>query len=66
MMELAERMAQPCVLADLAAKVTYNDRLTDEEKEMSAVLDESIRKIGETGHDPNHELAALVKKTFTP
>ena len=33
MMELAERMAQPCVLADLAAKVTYNDRLTDEEKE---------------------------------
>lgn len=66
MMELAERMAQPCVLADLAAKVTYNDRLTDEEQEMSAVLDESIRKIGETGHDPNHELAALVKKTFTP
>lgn len=49
---------------ELAAK-TIDPKLTmnDTEKEVAEHLDEWARKIGETGHDPNHEIAAFVTRT---
>lgn len=64
--EISEKMAQPGVLTEWASAVVYKNTLTDDQKEISEIIDEGVRKIGETGHDPNHEIAALVKKAFTP
>lgn len=38
--------------------------MTDNEKEVAAHLDAWARKIGETGHDPNHEIAAFITRTI--
>ena len=66
MIEISEKMVQPGVLIEWASAVTYKNTLTDEQKEISEVIDEGVRKIGETGHDPNHEIASLIKKAFSP
>lgn len=66
MIEISEKMAQPNVLTEWANAVVYKNTLTDDQKEISEVIDEGVRKIGETGHDPNHEIAELIKKAFTP
>ena len=66
MIEISEKMLQPNVLTEWASAVAYNNPLTDEQKEISEVIDEGVRKIGETGHDPNHEIASLIKKAFSP
>lgn len=65
MIEISEKMLQPNVLTEWASKVVYKEALNDDEKEISEVIDEGVRKIGETGKDPNGEIAALVKKAFT-
>lgn len=64
-MEIAEKMVQPCVLTEWASNVVYGNPLTDDEKEISEIIDERMRKIGETGHDRDHEIAALIKRAFT-
>lgn len=64
--EISEKMLQPGVLTDWASAVVYKNNLSDEQKEISEVIDEGVRKIGEAGHDPNHEIASLIKKAFTP
>lgn len=64
--EISEKMLQPGVLTEWASAVVYKNDLSDEQKEISEVIDEGVRKIGETGHDPNHEIASLIKKAFTP
>lgn len=48
---------------ELAAKTVRNIALNDTEKETASYLDEWARKIGETGHDANHEIAAFVTRT---
>lgn len=61
--EIAE-MVKNTSLYELAAK-TINPKisLNDSEKEIAANLDEWARKVGETGHDPNHEIAAFITRT---
>lgn len=63
-MEIAEKMKQPRVLVEWANNVVYRNPLTDDQKEISEIIDERIRKIGETGHDRDHEIAALVRRAF--
>lgn len=63
--EISEMMSKPGVLTEWASAVVYKNPLTDDQKEISEVIDEAVRKIGETGHDPNHEIASLIQKTFT-
>ena len=48
---------------ELAAKTVRNIALNDTEKETASYLDEWARKIGETGHDANHEIASFVTRT---
>lgn len=66
MIEFAEKMLRPGVMTEWASNVVHKNPLTDDEKEISEVVDGIFRKIGETGKDPNGEIASLVKKSFTP
>lgn len=50
----------------VASKVRYNKALNSEEKEISQVVNEWARQIGESGSDPEHELASFVTKTIEP
>jgi len=62
--EMAE-LTQNVSLYEIAAKT--NDpkmNLNDNEKEVAEQLDEWARKIGETGHDRDHEIAAFVTRTI--
>lgn len=62
--EMAE-LTQNVSLYEIAAK-TNDPKLTlnDSEKEVAEQLDEWARKIGETGHDRDHEIAAFVTRTI--
>ena len=48
---------------ELAAKTVRNIALNDTEKEVASYLDEWARKVGETGHDGDREIAAFVTRT---
>lgn len=61
--EIAELMSTPGVLFEVAEKVDYKVPLEPEEKEMAEISDAWAKGIGETGNDPDHEIAAFVKKT---
>lgn len=47
---------------EIANKTEYGIELNNDEKEVAAQLDEWARKIGKTGHDANHEIAAFVTR----
>ena len=47
---------------EIANKTEYGIELNNDEKEVAAQLDEWSRKIGKTGHDANHEIAAFVTR----
>lgn len=48
-----------------ASAVQYNkNNLTAEDKEISAIVDVWAKEIGKTGHDRDHELAALVTRAL--
>lgn len=48
-----------------ASAVQYNkNNLTQEDKEISAIVDAWAKEIGRTGHDQNHELSALVTRSL--
>lgn len=49
---------------EIAAKTVRNITLNDNEKAVAEQLDEWARKIGETGHDRDHEIAAFVTRTI--
>lgn len=49
---------------EIAAKTVRNIAMTDNEKEIASQLDEWARKIGETGNDPEHEIAAFITRTI--
>lgn len=49
---------------EIAAKTVRKINLNDNEKVVAEQLDEWARKIGETGHDPEHEIAAFVTRTI--
>lgn len=53
-------------LYELAAKTQYKPSLLeDSEKVAIAELDKHFKKIGETGADPNHEVAAFITRVVT-
>lgn len=61
--EIAEIMNKEGIVYDVAEKVEYKRPLNSEEKEISEVVDAWAREIGETGKDPDQEIAAFVRKT---
>ena len=65
MFELSEVMSKPNAMFDWASKVVYNGEMTSDEKEITKGMDAWAREIGKKG-DASHEIAELVRKTFTP
>lgn len=61
--EIAE-LVKDTSIYELAAKTVRKVNLTDNEKAVAEQLDEWARKIGETGHDRDHEIAAFITRTI--
>lgn len=61
--EMQDVMTKKHVLFDVAEKVEYKRDLTAEEKEVAEISDAWAREIGETGKDPECQVAAYIKKT---
>lgn len=61
--EMQDVMSKKNVLFDVAEKVEYKRDLTAEEKDIAEISDAWAREIGETGKDPEHQIAAYIKKT---
>lgn len=49
---------------ELAMKTNSGIVMTDNEAVAAAELDRQFKKIGEEGHDPNHEIAAFIRRTI--
>ena len=65
--EISAIMDQSGRVLDWANAVKYSPaELSAEDKEISAVTDAWVKELGKTGFDKDHELSALVTKTFTP
>ena len=64
--EIAELINKEGTMYNWASKVTYKRNLTDEEKEISTVVDAWAKDIGKSGMDANHEIANYIIKTITP
>ena len=61
--EMAE-LVKGTSVCEIAAKTVRNISLNDTEKAAVECFDEWARKIGETGHDANHEIAAYITRTI--
>lgn len=61
--EMKDVMSKKHVLFDVAEKVEYKRDLTAEEKEIAEISDAWAKEIGETGKDPDCEVAAYIKRT---
>ena len=61
--EIAELVKDTSV-CEIATKTVKKLNMTDNEKVVAEQLDEWARKIGETGHDPDHEIAAFITLTI--
>lgn len=48
---------------ELAHKTNAQVALSDEERDLTAELDARFKEIGETGHDPDHEIAQFLRRT---
>lgn len=49
---------------ELACKTNHEMVLTDTESMAVAELDKQFKKIGETGHDANHEISQFIRRTI--
>lgn len=56
-------MSKKHMLFDVAEKMEYNRELSTEEKEIAEISDAWARNIGETGKDPDCQIAAYIKKS---
>lgn len=61
--EIAEVMQAPGKVYDIAEKTQYSRALTSEEKEISEVLEAFAKHVGETGADPEKQIASFITKT---
>lgn len=61
--EIAEVMQSPGKVYEIAEKTQYKLNLTSEETEIAEVLDAFAKHVGETGADPEKQIAAFVTKT---
>lgn len=68
MTEVAELMNKSdSTMMKWAEKVMYaSESLTNEEKDISSVVDAWAKKIASTGADPEHNLAQFIQKTIEP
>ena len=62
--EVAEVLNAPGKVYEISEKTNYNIALTSEEKEVAEVLDAFAKKVGETGCDPEHQIAQYVTRTI--
>lgn len=61
--EMKDAMSKKHVLFDVAEKIEYKRALNVEEKEIAEISDSWAKEIGETGKDPDCEVAAYIKRT---
>lgn len=61
--EVKDLMSKKHVLYDVAERVEYKRDLNAEQKEVSEVMDAWAKEIGETGKDPDCQIAAYIKRT---
>ena len=61
--EVQDLMSKKHVLYDVAERVEYKRDLNAEQKDAAAVMDAWAREIGETGKDPDCQVAAYIKRT---
>ena len=61
--EMKDVMSKGGVLFDVAEKVEYKRDLSSEEIEIAEISDAWAKEIGETGRDPDCEVAAYIKRT---
>lgn len=64
--EIAELMNKDGQMYDWASKIEYKRELTNEEKEISEVVDAWAKEIGTKGSDPDCEIASFILKTIEP
>ena len=64
--EIASAMETEGLVYEIASKTKYNQKLTNEEKEVAEVVDAWAKEIGEKGSDPDNELSAFIIKTVEP
>lgn len=64
--EVSELMNEKGTMFAWAQKVQKNLELSEEEKEISQVVDEWAREIGRKGADPNNEIAEYIRKVVEP
>lgn len=63
--EIAEVMSGNGRVVEWASTIKYdNANLSGEDKEISEVVDAWARDLGKTGHDAEHELAAMITKAI--
>lgn len=60
--EIKDIMSKEHVLFDVAEKIEYKRNLNPEEREMAEVSDAWAKEIGETGKDPEHQIAEYIRK----
>jgi len=60
--EMKDVMSKQGLLFDVAEKVEYKRELNAEEKEVAEISDAWAKEIGETGKDPDCEIAAYIKR----
>lgn len=61
--EIKDVMSKEHVLFDVAEKVEYKRDLNSEEKDIAEISDAWAKEIGETGKDPDCQIAAFIKRT---
>jgi len=64
--EVAELMNKDGLIYDISEKVVYKCKLTNEEKEISEIVDAWAKEIGATGKDYDHEIANYITKVINP
>ncbi|WP_061328776.1 hypothetical protein [Clostridium botulinum] len=64
--EISELMNKKGVMFDWANKVQRGITLSEEEQEISEVVDVWAKEIGNRGTDPNNEIAEYIKKVVEP
>lgn len=62
--EVKDIMSKKHMLYNVAEKLEYRQDLESEEKDVVNVIDAWAREIGNTGKDPEHQIASYVTKTI--
>lgn len=64
--EIASVMEDNGRIVEWASAVKYQNTLNSETTEISSMMDAWAKELGKTGFDKDHEISALIAKTFTP